>query len=213
MLTIDGESRNESRANARWLDERFPERPLFPQDDVHRVEILDEWIQHCFIASRFKFAMPQLSRFLPVQLVNAWRLGRIMDRTIPGGAIGWRRLFWPLVLRQAPFIRREAARAPGGSLVDTAKAVARRIHDELRDGPFLGGRPSPSVADLSVYANIVPGFELGLAGGGAMLEAPVVRAWAERVHVELDPTLPLVPDSVRKRSFSAEPGGVARSAS
>ena len=202
VLTIDGESRNESQAIARWLDRCFPERTLFPDDDWDCVEALDDWIQHCFIGAQFKLAMPQWSVFLPVQILNAWRLGRVMDRTIPDGAIGWRRLFWPLVLRQAPFIRREAARAPGASLIATAKAVSARLREELRHGPFLCGRTSPSVADLSAYANIVPGFELGLKGSGAMLRAPIVRDWARRVHAELDPALPLVPDAVRKRAFA-----------
>lgn len=202
VLTIDGESRRDSQEIARWLDERFPERPLFPSDDAARVRAMDDWIQHCLITANFKFGMPRLSAALPAQVTNAWRLGRAMDRTVPNGAIGWRRFLWPLVLRLAPFVRREAARAPGDSLIETARIVSRRLDKELQHGPFLCGRSAPTVADLSAYGAILPGFELGLAGGGAMLKRPSILQWAKRVQATLDPSLPLVPDSVRARTFS-----------
>lgn len=202
VLTIDGESRNESQAIAEWLDERFPERPLFPDGDDSCVRALDDWVQHCLITANFKFAMPRLSVSLPVQLANAWQLGRIMDTTIPDGVIGWRRAFWPVVLRAAPFVRREAARAPGKSMFATAKSVTARLERELADGPFLCGRSEPSVADLSVYGSIMPGYEFGLTGGGAMLKRPRIRRWAKRVHAELDPSLPIVPEAVRARTFA-----------
>lgn len=201
VLSIDGESRNGSQEIARWLDQRFPARPLFPEGDPSCVRVLDDWVQHCLITASFKFAMPQLSAFLPMQIENGWRLGRAMDRTIPGDVIGWRRSLWPLVLRAAPFIRREAARAPGRSLLSTARIVTARLHSELEDGPFLCGRTTPSVADLSAYGALIPPYELGLRGSGAFLRRPRIREWGCRVHAELDSELPLVPAAVRARVF------------
>ncbi|MEM9075079.1 MAG: glutathione S-transferase [Myxococcota bacterium] len=200
VLRIDRESRNESQDIARWLDERFPERPLFPPAGESCVTELDDWVQHCMIPALFKFARPGFSPALPVQVVNAWRLGRSMDRTVPDGAIGWRRVFWPLVLRMAPFMRREAARAPGTNLSDTARRIARRLERELSPGPFLCGRDTVSVADLSTYGPIALGYELGLSGGDGLLRRQRVRDWARRVHTELDPALPLVPSALRVRS-------------
>lgn len=205
VLSIDGEHRSDSQDIASWLDERFPERPLFPRGDHEtRIRAFDDWVQHCLITANFKFARPGMTAALPVQIANAWRLGAVMHQTIPG-AIGWRRALWPLVLRNAPFIVREAARAPRGTLRDTARTVRRRLEAELSDGPFLCGRGAPSVADLSAYACITPGYELGLVGGGALLKRPKIRAWAERVHATLDPALPLVPPQVRQRAFTAPP--------
>ena len=83
-----------------------------------------------------------------------------------------------------------------------ARIVSRRLNKELQQGPFLCGRSAPTVADLSAYGAILPGFELGLTGGGAMLKRPSILQWAKRVHATLDPSLPLVPDSVRVRTFS-----------
>ena len=85
---------------------------------------------------------------------------------------------------------------------ETARIVSRRLDKELQHGPFLCGRSAPTVADLSAYGAILPGFELGLAGGGAMLKRPSILQWAKRVQATLDPSLPLVPDSVRARTFS-----------
>jgi len=201
VLRIDDESRNDSQEIARWLDERFPERPLFPPDDEPCIAELDDWVQHCMIPANFKFARPGLSPALPVQVANAWRLGRAMNRTVPGGAIGWRRVFWPLVLRMIPFIRREAARAPGTSLLDTARQISRRLDRELSAGPFLCGRDTLSIADLSAYGPIALGYELGLAGGDGLLRRRRIREWARRVHAELDPALPLVPTELRVRSL------------
>jgi len=124
-----------------------------------------------------------------------------MNRTVPGGAIGWRRVFWPLVLRMTPFIRREAARAPGTSLLDTARQISRRLDRELSAGPFLCGRDTLSIADLSAYGPIALGYELGLAGGDGLLRRRRIREWARRVHAELDPALPLVPTELRVRSL------------
>lgn len=206
VLKIDDESRNDSQVIARWLDRRFPERPLFPAQPEPCVVELDEWVQHCMIPANFKFAMPALSAALPVQLANAWRLGQAMHRTVPDDAIGWRRFLWPLILRAAPFVRREAARAPGASLLHAARAIRRRLERELSEGPFLCGREALSVADLSAYALIAFGYELGLTGGDGLLRRPLIRAWALRVHAELDPALPLVPPALRARSLASSPG-------
>jgi len=111
-------------------------------------------------------------------------------------------VFWPLVLRMAPFIRREAARAPGTNLLDTARRIGKRLEQELSPGPFLCGRDTVSIADLSAYGPIALGYELGLAGGDGLLRRRRVRDWARRVHAELDPALPLVPGALRVRSVA-----------
>ena len=201
VLSIDGESRSDSQAIAQWLDERFPERPLLPPDAEPCVAEFDDWVQHCMIPANFKFGRPGLSPALPVQLANAWRLGSVMNRTIP--AIGWRRFAWPLILRLTPFVRREAERAPGASIQDTARIIGSRLKQELANGPFMCGRSSPSLADLSAYGPITIGYELGLMGAGRLLQRPYMRDWALRVHAQLDPALPLVPDAIRVRSIGA----------
>jgi len=101
-----------------------------------------------------------------------------------------------------PFIRREAARAPGTSLLDTARQISRRLDRELSAGPFLCGRNTLSIADLSAYGPIALGYELGLAGGDGLLRRRRIREWARRVHAELDPALPLVPTELRVRSLA-----------
>lgn len=199
VLTIGGESKNDSQKIARWLDERFPQRPLYPVDGDPCISELDDWVQHCMIPANFKFARPALSLALPVQLVNAWRLGRAMNRTVPNKAIGAWRFVWPLVLRWAPFVRREAENAPGSSIMDAARHVGARLNKELENGPFMCNRNEVSVADLSVYALLVFGYEIGLTGGDGLLRRGRIREWALRVHAQLDPLLPLVPNQIRVR--------------
>lgn len=50
------------------------------------------------------------------------------------------------------------------------------------------------------------GYELGLTGGDGLLRRPSIRAWALRVHAELDPAPPLVPPAPRVRSLASSPG-------
>ena len=201
VLTIDGESKNDSQAIAHWLDERFPKRPLYPEDAPSCVNELDDWVHHCMIPANFRFARPSLSFALPVQLLNAWRLGSVMYRTVPNKAIGAWRFVWPLFLNRTPFVRREAENAPGRSLLDTARHVGSRINKELKEGPFMCGRSELSVADLSAYALITFGYEAGLTGGDGLLRKRRIQEWALRVKAKLDPSLPLVPDNIRVRSL------------
>ena len=65
------------------------------------------------------------------------------------------------------------------------------------------GRSELSVADLSVYALVAFGYEAGLIGGDGLLRRRRIREWAQRVHAELDPSLPLVPDEIRVRRMDA----------
>ncbi len=53
---------------------------------------------------------------------------------------------WPAVLATLPFVRRVTAMS---SL--SHEAVTTELTTRLGDGPFLGGRAAPSLADLSAY--------------------------------------------------------------
>ncbi|GAA5444362.1 hypothetical protein Misp06_02548 [Microbulbifer sp. NBRC 101763] len=203
VLTIDGESKNDSQEIAHWLDERFPQRPLYPVDGDPCINELDDWVQHCMIPANFRFARPTLSLALPVQLINAWRLGCAMNRTVPDNAIGAWRFVWPLVLRWAPFVRREAENAPGNSIMAAARHVGARLSKELERGPFMCNRSEVSVADLSVYALLAFGYEAGLTGGDGLFRRSRIREWALRVQGELDPSLPLVPSQIQARKLGS----------
>ena len=157
VVTIDGESRNESQQVARGLDERYPERPLFPDgDDGECVRALDDWVQHCLITANFEFAFPRLSPMLAVQVMNAWRLGSIVDQTTPDGAVGWLPALWPVVLRAAPFVRREAARAPGKSVFDTVRRGSNRVDSPRRPSlaraaAIAGSGAGPARVGMGAY--------------------------------------------------------------
>lgn len=206
VLTIDGESRNDSPEIARWLDQRFGEEDgypaLFPEDAEARetAERVDNWVQTGFIPSLFRMTRPSLGPALPVQLINGWKLGQAVHKTTPG-AVGWKRLLWPLVLRIAPFVKREAERADADTVRAAARQAGREFLSHLGDGPFLGELDQPTVADLSAYPQIVNGYQLGLVGAGGLLGRDDVRAWAERVYDHLAAGQPLVPERLVSCSF------------
>lgn len=201
ILGIGDEWRIDSTPIGIWLDERFPQHALLPADPAarHAVLAIDCWVSETFIPGMlFRQALDWTS--IPAGLVGGWRLAQLLHSTralaLP------LRLSWPFLLRRVPFIHR-IVDSVGRS--EPQPAMRRRIVseflDHLGDGPFLGGRGDPTLADLSLYGVLIqtcltlpPRFVKG-GSRRAIPGHPAFVAWMQRVHERMPHTPLLVGDN------------------
>lgn len=135
---------------ARWLDERYPARPIFPVDPALRARALlyEEW------------ADEGLSRVIqPVR----WLMPRNFDRSLalfraayPADARA--RLEWVALRRffQIDFRRKYGERfgaPPEATILNRLAEVMDLVDDALAETGWLAG-PAPSVADFALYGMV-----------------------------------------------------------
>jgi len=193
VLQIDEEWRLDSTPLAQWLDELFPDRPLFGRTSQEREEILavDKWISESLIVSGFKsvYETPMNARLRAM----AWRLASIVSSQTP--LSDEVRNAWPQLLQSAPFIK-HMLRCTGTS--ETASEMRDRVGLELfqyfRGGPFFAGRAEPSLLDFAIFPQLVFGYMVGLEEDLVIAKVPELRAWVERMTQCLPHNPLLVPD-------------------
>lgn len=193
VLEVDDEWKRDSTPIAHWLDELFPEKPLFPSgaEDRAKIEELDEWVSNRFMPSIFRAAMDA-----PDNLAfryRAWRLAALVSSGSPMPEII--RHQWPNLLRHAPFIQ---AMKPQMNLEADANTnrmqLAAELVGHLGEGPFFGGMKNPTIVDLSLFPQMVFGVIGGLEEEISAAALPPIKAWLIRVS-ELLPANPvLIPD-------------------
>jgi hypothetical protein len=71
----------------------------------------------------------------------------------------------------------------------------------LQGGPFLAGRDTPALPDLSAYPQFALYYITGFRGGDDILEEPEVIAWLRRVTPYVSGAPPLMPAHVRKKEL------------
>jgi len=76
VLEIGGEWRRESSEHARWLDELFPEKPLYPLEHRETIDEIDHWISDTFLVGIFWGAMGEGDISLRFR---AWRLAEVLS--------------------------------------------------------------------------------------------------------------------------------------
>lgn len=189
VLKIDDEWRLESSSIGHWLDERFPDRALLPADADARAHILaiDDWISDIFIPARFREAV-DWDR--PVNSIrNGWRLAAIVNSATPIPP-HWR-LLWPFFVRKAPFIVAMMADIDRSEPMPAMRArLAAELSTRLEGGPYLGGQPAPTLADLSVFPILAFSWMAGFAGRPAWRDRDELVDYARRVagHLPDNPT-------------------------
>ena len=188
VLEVDGEWRRESSDHARWLDELFSDKPLYPTDHRDKIDEVDLWISNTFLTSIFRAA---IDGDLNTQfLFRAWRLAALVNADTPLPRLI--RLIWPVALRRAPFIRDMAKHM---DLTESHKDMQIRIFSELLEhigeGPYMGGLDQPTMLDLAVFPQVVSGYMFGLEQNLSAARHPVMKDWLKRVaeHLPANPTL------------------------
>ena len=188
VLEVDGEWRRESSDHARWLDELFPDKPLYPLVHQAKIDEIDRWISDIYLPSYFRRAID--GGFNSQFLFRAWRLAALVNADTPLPLPV--RLIWPLGLRKAPFIRHMAQHM---DLTESYEEMQVRILSELvghiGDGPYMGGLDEPTMLDFAVFPQLVFGYMFGLEETLSAAMDPVIKVWLKRVseHLPDNPTL------------------------
>jgi glutathione S-transferase len=199
VLVIDGEARRESSALALWLDERFPERPLCPAAERDRILAIDEWVSQTFLLSIFRGA---IDGEVNLQYrFRFWRLAALVSAHTP--LPEQVRHLWPDFVANAPFVK---AMGEQMDLNESAQNMSLRIGMELAahigNGPFIGGRETPSMLDLAIFPQLVFPVMFGLEDQLSAGRHPIIRAWIERMAEHLPPNPTLVADTMQVVSLS-----------
>ncbi len=193
VLQMGNEWRLDSTPLALWLDELFPDRPLFGRTPEEREDILavDKWVSESLIVSGFKtvYETPMNARLRAM----AWRLANIVSSQTP--LPDEVRNAWPQLLKTAPFIKHMVRCADTS---ESAKAMRDRVGIELFQhfggGPFFGARTEPSLLDFAIFPQLVFAFMVGTEDELAIAQIAELRDWIVRMMQYLPQNPLLVPD-------------------
>jgi glutathione S-transferase len=156
---------------ALYLEEHYPTPPALPADPVARKAVLaiEDWIDTSFIPDFYvanNFGRP----------ANRKRVVGALAGTAPFNAI--ERVVLPLA---SGFILRKLI-AEATSKVPQAPRALDGLEERLGAGPFLGGQPAVSVADLAAYAVTSFIVDNRMEGADAVASRPKLVAWMGRVR-------------------------------
>lgn len=177
-LEHDGRFVADSSDIARYLEERFPDPPLYPSDPRERAlcHVLEDWADESlyFYEMRLRFTFPHNARRTVPQLVahDGALLRSIAPHVVP-------RMMRSLTRRQGVGRRSDA------QVVADVERHVGAIDGLLAGSDWLVG-DALSIADLSVFAEL---FCIRATDeGGKLVEArPAVAAWMQRVDAATAP--------------------------
>lgn len=188
VLEVDGEWKRESSDHALWLDELFPEKPLYPLEHRAKIDEIDRWISDTFLISLFRRAID--GNITTQFLRRAWRLAALVSADTP---LPWPvRLIWPVGLRKAPFIQHMGQHM---DLTESHEDMQVRIFSELvehiGEGPYMGELNQPTMLDFAVFPQLVFNYMFGLEEELSAAKHPVIKGWLKRVsqHLPNNPAL------------------------
>lgn len=193
VLQIGDEWRTDSTPLALWLDELFPERPLFGDNAEERELILtiDQWVTDSLILSSFRFA--QETKMTARFRQTAWRLSAIVSSQTP--LTDEVRNAWPELLKMAPFIKHMMCNIDHTeSLRDMQIRVGIEMLEHLSEGPFFGALQRPSLIDLAIFPQVVFNYMVGIEQDLKLTQIPVLTQWLHNVQQHLPGNPLLVPD-------------------
>lgn len=193
VLQIGKEWRNDSTALAIWLDELFPENPLFGNNDEEREYILkiDDWITNSLIIGIFRSLYE--AKVTASYRHTAWRLAAIVSSQTP--LPDEIRSAWPDLLKMAPFIQQMMTDVDSSETISEMHTrIALELLENLKGGPFLGGFEQPSLADFAVFPQLVFSYMVGIEQELSISLEPSLNNWINCVKTHLPRNPILVPD-------------------
>jgi glutathione S-transferase len=154
-----------------YLEEKYPTPPALPADAAARKAVLalEDWIDTTLIPDFF--VANNLGR-----PANRKRVIGALVQTAPLNAI--ERVVLPIA---SGFVLRKAIATATGKLAQVPR-VLDAFAERLGGGPFLGGQPAPSLADLSAYGMLSFIVDNKLEGADAVLARAAISAWMGRMR-------------------------------
>jgi glutathione S-transferase len=203
VLSVGEQSRADSTPIGLWLDELFPDHPrLLPDPGAERDRLLavDDWISSWLIPGTFRsYPGGGLDG-----IRNSWLLADATANTAEGGVPAPMRWAWPLFVGRVAFVRRLLAQAKANDPRPEREAKFAAYDaflDHLAGGPFVAGRQTPSLPDLSAYPQFAFYYALAFRGGDDIRQRAELMAWLERMRPYVDRKPPLLPDAIRVRDL------------
>ena len=201
VLQIGDEWRTDSTPLAIWLDELFPEKPLFGNTQQERESILalDSWVTDSLILAGFRSAYQgeMSAKFRH----TAWRLAAIVSSQTP--LPDEIRNAWPDLLKTAPFIKHMmCAVDTSESLSEMQARVSLQLIENLQGGPFFGGRKEPSLVDFAIFPQVVFYYMVGIEQQLELTLEPTLNKWLNNMTPLLPANPLLVPDFMIINSLS-----------
>lgn len=176
VLQIGSQWKKESDDIALWLDELFPKMPLLPENESDKAYILrlNNWVNHAVVPAMFRLIVDWPS--IPIGLSNGWKLAQAVNHSV--GIPRRVQLLWPVFVRKAGFIQRIIEPLDRSETLEHfQQRILNDFVENVGGGPFLGGRPEPSLADVSLYPLVLMGADLELRGDIPWASRPEVKAW------------------------------------
>jgi glutathione S-transferase len=192
-LQIGDEWRTDSTQLAIWLDELFPEKPLFGNTGQERESILamDSWVTDSLILAGFRsvYEGEMNANFRH----RAWRLAAIVSSQTPmSDEI---RNAWPDLLKTLPFIKHMMCKVDTSeSLAEMQARVPLQLIENLQGGPFFGGRENPSLVDFAIFPQVVFSYMVGTDQHLGLTLEPSLNNWLNNMKPFFPKNPLLVPD-------------------
>ncbi len=193
VLQIGDEWRTDSTQLAIWLDELFPEKPLFGNTEHERESILalDSWVTNNLTLAFFRtvYEGEINAKFRH----HAWRYAAIVSSQTP--LSDEVRNSWPERLQTAPFIKHMMRAVDTSETLSEMQArVPMELVKNLKGGPFFGGRETPSLVDFAIFPQVVFSFMVGLEQNLMLTRVPPLNNWLNNIKSFLPENPLLVPD-------------------
>jgi glutathione S-transferase len=193
VLQIGDEWRTDSTPLAIWLDELFPEKPLFGNTEQERQSILalDSWVTDSLILAGFRsvYEGEMNAKFRH----RAWRLAAIVSSQTP--VSDEIRNAWPDLLKMLPFIKHMMCKLDSSeSLAEMQARVPLQLIENLQGGPFFGGRENPSLVDFAIFPQVVFSYMVGIDQHLGLTLEPSLNNWLNNMKPLLPKNPLLVPD-------------------
>ena len=193
VLQIGDEWRTDSTPLAIWLDELFPEKPLFGNTGQERESILalDSWVTDSLILGGFRsvYEGEMTAKFRH----RAWRLAAIVSSQTP--VSDEIRNAWPDLLKTLPFIKHMMCKLDTSeSLAEMQARVPFQLIENLQGGPFFGGRENPSLVDFAIFPQVVFSYMVGIDQHLGLTLEPSLNNWLNNMKPFFPKNPLLVPD-------------------
>jgi glutathione S-transferase len=171
IIDDDGTIVEDSTDILLYLEDKYPTPPALPADPAARKAVLalEDWID-AVLGPDF-FVANNLGR-----PANRKRVIGALARTAPLNAV--ERVVLPLL---SGFILRKAIATAAGKL-PRASQVLDAFEERLAGGPYLGGQPAVSLADLAAYGELSFIVDNELDGADAIRGRAKIAAWMSRVR-------------------------------